>query len=121
MDACFNRGDLRGGGVGAIGAGSENLCAAAQRLQLIRVVELVAGKQSALFQVSQPGYVFLTHTAGNESFPGITARFVQFAERNGFRRIHQQVFADTNGRNTVETFQFAPAARLVSPVIPSPR
>ena len=64
------------------------------------------GRHAALFQVSQPGYVFLTHTDGNESFPGITARFVQFAERNGFRRIHPQVFADSNGRNTVEIFQF---------------
>jgi hypothetical protein len=69
------------------------------------------GRHNALFQVSQPGYVFLTHTQGSESFPGMTARFVQFAEKSGFRRVHPQVFADSNGRNTVEIFQFAPVAR----------
>ncbi len=68
-------------------------------------------RRAALFQVSQPGYVFLTHTDGNESFPGVTARFVQFAERNGFRRIHHRVFADTNERDTVEVFQFAAERR----------
>jgi hypothetical protein len=67
-------------------------------------------RQTALFQISQPRYVFLTHTDGNESFPGITARFVQFAESAGFGRINRQVFADTNGRNTVEIFQFARAS-----------
>ena len=30
-------------------------------------------RQSTLFLISQPGNVFLTHTDGNESFPGITA------------------------------------------------
>jgi 4-amino-4-deoxy-L-arabinose transferase-like glycosyltransferase len=64
-------------------------------------------KRFDLFYISHPRYVFLTHTDGNESFPGMTARFVQFAESKGFRRINQQVFADTNGRNTVEIFQFA--------------
>ena len=66
------------------------------------------GRRNALFQISQPGYVFLTHTDGNESFPGITARLVEFAASRGFRRIHRQFFADSNGRNTVEVFQFAP-------------
>jgi 4-amino-4-deoxy-L-arabinose transferase-like glycosyltransferase len=65
------------------------------------------GRQVAMFQVSKPTYVFLTHTEGNESFPGITARFVRFAETKGFRRINRHVYADTNGRTTVETFQFA--------------
>jgi hypothetical protein len=64
------------------------------------------GRQGDLFLISQPGNVFLSHTDGNESFPGITARFVQFAERNGYRRVQQQLFADTNGRNTVEIFRF---------------
>jgi 4-amino-4-deoxy-L-arabinose transferase-like glycosyltransferase len=67
-------------------------------------------KRFDLFYVSHPRYVYLTHTEGNESFPGITARFVQFAESKGFRRVNQQVFADTNGRNTVEIFRFAPAS-----------
>jgi 4-amino-4-deoxy-L-arabinose transferase-like glycosyltransferase len=65
-------------------------------------------RRIALFQITQPRYAFLTHTDGNESFPGITARFVQFAESRGFRRINRQVFADSNGRQTVEIFQFAP-------------
>jgi hypothetical protein len=66
------------------------------------------GRRNALFQISQPEYVFLSHTDGNESFPGITARFVEFAASRGFRRVHRQFFADSNGRNTVEVFQFAP-------------
>ncbi len=64
------------------------------------------GRRGALFQISQPGYVFLTHTEGNESFPGVTARLVRFAESRGFSRINRRYFADSNGRNTVETFQF---------------
>jgi len=63
-------------------------------------------KRFDLFYISNPRYVFLTHTEGNESFPGVTARFVQFAESKGFRQVNRRVFADTNGRNTVETFQF---------------
>ena len=63
-------------------------------------------KRFDLFYISNPRYVFLTHTEGNESFPGVTARFVQFAEGKGFRQVNRRVFADTNGRNTVETFQF---------------
>ena len=65
------------------------------------------GKRFALYQISQPGYVFLTHTEGNESFPGITARLVRFAESSGFQRVRRRVFADANGRETVELFQFA--------------
>jgi 4-amino-4-deoxy-L-arabinose transferase-like glycosyltransferase len=65
------------------------------------------GRRMAMLQFSKPNYVFLTHTEGNESFPGITARFVRFAESKGFRCINRRAFADTNGRTTVETFQFA--------------
>jgi len=60
-----------------------------------------------LFYISHPRYVFLSHTEGNESFPGVTTRFVQLAESHGFSRVDQQVFADSNGRNTVEIFRFA--------------
>jgi hypothetical protein len=63
-----------------------------------------------LLYISHPRYVFLTHTDGNESFPGITARFLQFAESKGFRPVNRRVFADTNGRDTVEIFQFAPTS-----------
>jgi len=64
-------------------------------------------KRFDLFYISNPRYVFLTHTEGNESFPGVTARFVQFAESKGFRQVKRRVFADTNERDTVETFQFS--------------
>jgi 4-amino-4-deoxy-L-arabinose transferase-like glycosyltransferase len=64
------------------------------------------GQRGALFQISQPGYIFLTHTEGQETYPGITARFVRFAEQNGFTRVNHHQFADTNGRLTVEIFQF---------------
>jgi hypothetical protein len=64
------------------------------------------GKRFALYQISQSGYVFLTHTEGNESFPGITGRLVRFAESSGFQRVRRQAFADANGRETVELFQF---------------
>ena len=66
------------------------------------------GRRGALFQISQQGYVFLTNTQGSESFPGLTSRFVQFAASQGFRRVQRQVFADSNGRNSVEIFRFAP-------------
>jgi 4-amino-4-deoxy-L-arabinose transferase-like glycosyltransferase len=72
------------------------------------------GQGAAMSQVSKPGYVFLTHTEGNESFPGITARLVRFAESKGFRRVNLRGYADTNGRTTVETFQFASALDLRS-------
>ncbi len=67
-----------------------------------------AGQQAEVWQISHPEYVFITHTEGNESFPGVTARFLDFAQRSGFRRIKRQVFADSNGRETVEMFQFTP-------------
>jgi hypothetical protein len=65
------------------------------------------GRRIALWQISHPRFVFLTHTEGSETFPGVTARYTQFAESQGFRRINRSVFADSNGRNTVEIFQFA--------------
>jgi hypothetical protein len=68
------------------------------------------GRVAALFQISQPRYVFLTHTQGSESFPGVTERFLQFAEGKGYRPANRRVFADSNGRNTVEIFSFAPAS-----------
>jgi hypothetical protein len=80
--------------------GRTELCAAAEPVD-------DEGRRIDLWQISHPRYVFLTHTEGNESFPGMTARYVQFAENSGFRRVNRQVFADTNGRNTVEVFQFA--------------
>ena len=61
----------------------------------------------ALWQIGHPKYVFLTHTEGNESFPGRTVHYVQFAESQGFRVVNRRVFADSNGRNMVEMFQFA--------------
>lgn len=65
------------------------------------------GRRTALFQISRPGYLFLTHTAGNETVVGSTARFVAFAEENGYQQTNHRVFRDSNGRPTVETFQFA--------------
>ena len=64
-------------------------------------------RRAALWQVGHPKFVFLTHTEGNESFPGRTERFVHFAEGQGFRVVNRRVFADSNGRNMVEIFQFA--------------
>jgi hypothetical protein len=65
------------------------------------------GRRTELWQISHPLWVFLTHTEGKESFPGITARYVRFAESTGFRRVNRRIFADSNGRTTVEIFQFA--------------
>jgi hypothetical protein len=66
-------------------------------------------RRFALFQIAEPRYIFLSHTEGSESFPGITARFVRFAESQGYRQVDRQLFADSNGRKTVEVFRFAPA------------
>ena len=73
------------------------------------------GRRAELWQIAHPGYVFLTHTEGNESFPGVTDRFLQFAASQGFRPVNRRVFADSNGRETVELFQFeAPSSRAKS-------
>src|SRR5207245_2680089 len=56
------------------------------------------GQRSVLYQISHPGFIFLTHTERNESFPGTTARFVGFAEEHGYRRVNTRVFSDSNGR-----------------------
>jgi 4-amino-4-deoxy-L-arabinose transferase-like glycosyltransferase len=64
--------------------------------------------KDALFQISQPGHVYLSHTEGSESFPGIAARFLQLAQDNGFQAVNRQVFADSNGRNTVQIFELRP-------------
>lgn len=78
------------------------------RTELCRAVDPAndEGRRVALRQVSQPGTVFLTHTEGNEAFPGVTAQYVQFAEAHGFRQVRRRVFADSHGRKTVETFEF---------------
>jgi 4-amino-4-deoxy-L-arabinose transferase and related glycosyltransferases of PMT family len=71
-------------------------------------------QQEALFQVSHPRYLFLTHTQGSESFPGVTERFVHFAESKGFECRERRVFADSNGRSTVEIFRFMPVHNGIS-------
>lgn len=63
-------------------------------------------RRVALWQIGHPKFVFLTHTEGNESFPGRTVRYVQFAASQGFRPVNRRVFADSNGRKMVEIFQF---------------
>jgi hypothetical protein len=64
-------------------------------------------RRVALWQIGHPRFVFLTHTEGNESFPGRTAHYLQFAGSQGFRVVNRRVFADSNGRKMVEIFQFA--------------
>lgn len=63
--------------------------------------------EAELDQISHPGYVFLTHTDGNEQYPGINARFLSYAESQGFEKVNRQVFKDSNGREMVEIFQLA--------------
>jgi hypothetical protein len=61
----------------------------------------------ARLQISNPRHVFLTHTRGQEMFPGVTERLVRFAAQEGFHRTDHRVFVDSNRRQTVELFRFA--------------
>ncbi|MBC7927316.1 MAG: hypothetical protein H7039_16830 [Bryobacteraceae bacterium] len=76
---------------------------------------------NVLQQIQTKNAVFLSHSEGHESFPGITARLVAFAGQHGYMRTDVQKFFDYNGRYTVQTFRFrkglelsAPASRLTA-------
>ena len=66
-----------------------------------------ASRAGALRQIQHPGYIFLTHTAGNETFVGMTGRFLAVAREAGFQVVARQRFRDSNGRETVEVFRFS--------------
>jgi hypothetical protein len=63
-------------------------------------------RRYASMQISNPNYVFLTHTPKNRIEPERTDRFLKFAEEQGFRRTDLRTFADSNGRPVVELFRF---------------
>jgi len=64
-------------------------------------------RKYCLMQVSDPEKAFVAHTVGNEvAPPGLAGRIVKFAEEHGYRKVNTKVFADTNGRPTVEVFSF---------------
>jgi hypothetical protein len=64
------------------------------------------GRKYALRQITNPKYVFLTHTPKNRTEPARTDRYFTFAEEQGFRRTDIRTFADSNGRPVVEVFRF---------------
>lgn len=59
--------------------------------------------------VETPNIVFISHSDGHETFPGITARLFAFAELHGYTPADVRKFFDYNGRYTVRTFRFQKA------------
>jgi hypothetical protein len=66
----------------------------------------------ALMQISNPNILYVTHAPKHAIEKDRTVRYLAFAEANGFRRVHVRHFADSNGRDVVETFRFEKAPSL---------
>jgi len=62
--------------------------------------------------ISEPGGLFVTHTANFEFMPGISAKLVRFAEGAGYRREMLATVRDSYGRPTYEVYRFAPNRHL---------
>jgi cytochrome b len=86
----------------------------------IAIPDSEEGRRAALEQISRPGYVFLTHTEGNELFPGRNAAILMLAKEQGYIPVNRRVFEDSNGRPTVEIFEFARQTGASLPGGPAP-
>jgi 4-amino-4-deoxy-L-arabinose transferase-like glycosyltransferase len=64
------------------------------------------GRNYARTQFSDPCNVFIGHTKENEFSPGQSARYVEFAAREGYEQKMIGVYADRNGRSVIELFRF---------------
>jgi len=68
--------------------------------------ELSADDREALkATISDPGNVYVAHTAGFEFFPGRSPRLVKFAEESGYRREMLRVVNDGYGRDFFEVYR----------------
>jgi len=56
--------------------------------------------------ISDPGAVFLRHTAGIEQFPGLNGVLDSFAFKNGFKEETLQLIHDRNGRAIFEIVRY---------------
>jgi hypothetical protein len=63
-------------------------------------------KKYALAQISDPKTVFIAHTPGNEIEEGRVPLIEKFAAIHGYRKVSLGVFADGNGRPTIQIFTF---------------
>ena len=66
----------------------------------------------ALMQISNPKILYVTHAPKHAIEKDRTVRYLAFAEANGYRRVDFRHFADSNGRDVVETFRFEKAPTL---------
>jgi 4-amino-4-deoxy-L-arabinose transferase-like glycosyltransferase len=73
------------------------------RLPLVWSYDLVSDGDTALLK--DPGVLWLSHTDGNELFPGANARFNTLAQRNGYRKEPVALYYDRNGRAVFQTFR----------------
>jgi hypothetical protein len=75
------------------------------RLPLCIAVDPEQDAETAKRQLADPDIVYITHTKGSEIAPGLTERFVAFAESAGYRKRNQRTFHDYNGRPIIEIFK----------------
>ena len=69
-------------------------------------------KKSLLRIFADTSTTFVSHTEGNEGFPGRAHAILELAALNGYRKRNLEVFRDRNGRAVIELFglELAPRA-----------
>lgn len=61
-------------------------------------------QKSLLSIFADTSTTFVSHTEGNEGFPGRAHAILEFAALNGYRKHNVEVFQDRNGRAVIEIF-----------------
>ncbi len=69
-----------------------------------------AAEQEALRAFAEKNSIWVTHTAGNETFLGVNSRIARMASSAGYRRIDLGQVRDRNQRPIFEIFRLMPAA-----------
>jgi hypothetical protein len=59
--------------------------------------------------------MFVSHTEGNEGFPGRAHSILELARLNGYRKRNLEVFRDRNGRAVIELFGLELAPHAAGP------
>jgi len=76
------------------------------RLPLVWSYDMVAQGDTTL--LADPQVLWLSHTDGNEQFPGTNVRFMAFANQKGYRKELVALYYDRNGRAVFQTFRVRP-------------
>ena len=72
----------------------------------LRVASDPADAEGVRSQVSNPAHLFVGHTAGNEFFPGATAKLETAAASLGYRRELLRTVTDSRGKPLFEIYRF---------------